>query len=202
MPILEQSVSNKRTAGRPAAFEVGTRQVKLAEDLVQMMQWIIRLEGGTLAQLIDPLARPEVVKRYSKRYAEILAIKMAEDAAKSEPGPPLPPPSEYTTPVVTDFVFGDPTPSEIAAAKTIVEMLGPLNPVTLERDHSRFDQLSAEEKQRLAEALESETKSLKEINRKLNEAIIARGQLLATIYPPVEETEPSAPPKSRRKPKL
>jgi hypothetical protein len=94
MLLLERSVAKKRPVGRPAAFEGGTRQVKLPEDLVQMMQWLTRLEGGTLAQIIDPLVRPEVEKRFSRRQADIVAIKVAEDAAAKasgrDPSPPLP----------------------------------------------------------------------------------------------------------------
>lgn len=42
-----------------------TRHVRIAGDLADMLGWIVRVEGGTAADELDPLIRRAVVKRYA-----------------------------------------------------------------------------------------------------------------------------------------
>lgn len=42
-----------------------TRHVRIAGDLADMLGWIIRVEGGTAADELDPLIRAAVVQRYA-----------------------------------------------------------------------------------------------------------------------------------------
>lgn len=85
---------SKRPVGRPAAFEVGSRMVRLPEDLADMVSWLASIEGVTVAQIIDPLVRPVVSKRYADKYPAIRAIKKAKDDALAlagkSPTPALP----------------------------------------------------------------------------------------------------------------
>lgn len=46
-----------------AALE--TRHVRIASDLAEMLGWVLFIEGGTAAEELDPLIRPEIVRRYA-----------------------------------------------------------------------------------------------------------------------------------------
>jgi hypothetical protein len=67
--------------GRPLSSEGerGTKQVRIMEDLAEMCSWIVRVEGGTTAQLLDPMVRAEVEARYERHKAAIEKIRAAED---------------------------------------------------------------------------------------------------------------------------
>jgi len=84
----------RKKVGRPAGFAGGAKNLRLPEDLVQMMVWIARIERRTAAQVVDPLVRREVERRYAELYPVITAIRKAEDAAAVasglSPAPPLP----------------------------------------------------------------------------------------------------------------
>ena len=60
----------------------GTRQVRVFEDVGEMISWIIRIEGGTTASLLDPMIRAEITARYLKHEDAIDKIKAAENALK------------------------------------------------------------------------------------------------------------------------
>lgn len=70
-----------KSPGRPTKAEgdQGTRLIRAFDDLADMISWIVRVEGGTTAQLIDPMIRPQVVARYTKHLAVVERIKAAEE---------------------------------------------------------------------------------------------------------------------------
>jgi hypothetical protein len=94
MLLVRHPVSKRRAVGRPAAFDVGSKAIRLPEDLAGMILWLASIEDVTAAQIIDPLVRPVVVRRYTEKYAAIRAIKKAKDDALAlagkDPTPPLP----------------------------------------------------------------------------------------------------------------
>jgi hypothetical protein len=59
--------------------EAGTRQVRVMEDLGEMISWIIRVEGGKTANLLDPMIRAQITARYQKHKEVIEKIRAAED---------------------------------------------------------------------------------------------------------------------------
>lgn len=67
--------------GRPTTGEGdrGTRQVRVMEDIAEMCGWIVRVEGGTTAQLLDPMVRAEIEARYERHRAAIEKIRAAEE---------------------------------------------------------------------------------------------------------------------------
>lgn len=121
-------MAKKNPGGRPAAFDVGSKAIRLPEDLAHMVLWLARIERKTAAQIIDPLARPEVQIRYAQRFAEILAIKMAEDAAAvasgNKPGPPLPEPADETGDLLAARSWSDQCPDE---ARRVGVCIGRIN---------------------------------------------------------------------------
>lgn len=71
----------KTTAGRPPKDEgeKGSRQVRVMDDVGEMISWIIRVEGGTTATLLDPMIRAQVTARYKKHEVVIQKIKEAQE---------------------------------------------------------------------------------------------------------------------------
>jgi hypothetical protein len=67
--------------GRPPTGdgERGTKQVRLMEDLAEKCAYIVKVEGGTTAQLLDPMIRDEVEARYERHRPAIEKIKAAEE---------------------------------------------------------------------------------------------------------------------------
>lgn len=65
--------------GRPKGnAEASTKQVRLMDDLVEMIGWIVRIEGGSSATLLDPMIRAEIEARYKPLDAEVQEIKRKE----------------------------------------------------------------------------------------------------------------------------
>ena len=60
--------------------DAGTRQVRVFEDVGEMISWIIRVEGGKTANLLDPMIRAQVTARYQKHREVIDKIRAAEEA--------------------------------------------------------------------------------------------------------------------------
>lgn len=82
--------------GRPPASEgeKGTRQIRVFDDMADMIGWVTRINGGNAAQLVDPLLRPAISSAYKMIEADVERIKKAEDevrkaeeAAKRRKGP-------------------------------------------------------------------------------------------------------------------
>lgn len=84
MLTLRRSRVPKPTAGRPPRDEGdrGTRQIRVFEDLGEMISWIIRVEGGTTANLLDPMIRAQILARYTKHQDVIAKLKAAEEAVR------------------------------------------------------------------------------------------------------------------------
>lgn len=74
----------KNAGGRPPKSEgdQGTRQVRLNEDLADMLAWIIRIKGGTTAKYLDPLTREHIEGDFDEIEPEVKAIQKAERLAK------------------------------------------------------------------------------------------------------------------------
>lgn len=71
--------------GRPPKPEDEVnRGVRLNKDLADMIGWIVRLQGGTAAQLCDPLLRPQITKRYKDIEPEVERVKKAASNAKKK----------------------------------------------------------------------------------------------------------------------
>lgn len=79
--LLERDVGKQKSKGRPTNAEgpANTRLIRAFEDIADMIAWIVRVEGGTTANLIDPMLRPEVTARYQKHEETVNRIKKAED---------------------------------------------------------------------------------------------------------------------------
>lgn len=60
--------------------EDATRQVRVFEDIGDMVSWIVRVEGCKTANLLDPMIRAEVTARYLKHKDVIDKIRAAEEA--------------------------------------------------------------------------------------------------------------------------
>ena len=86
--ILEPSVAKQKSKGRPTSEEgpANTRLIRAFEDLADMIAWIVRVEGGKTANLIDPMLRPEVTARYEKHRETIERIRKAEDELRRVEG--------------------------------------------------------------------------------------------------------------------
>lgn len=77
--------------GRPSkedsSGDAGTRMVRLYNDVADMVGWIVELEGGTAAQLLDPLIRAAILARYKRIEPQVIKIKKAREEAKRKPTP-------------------------------------------------------------------------------------------------------------------
>lgn len=75
--------------GRPpkedGSGDAGTRMVRLYNDVADMIGWIVELEGGTAAQLLDPLIRGPIIARFERIKPQVQKIKKARDEAKPKP---------------------------------------------------------------------------------------------------------------------
>lgn len=73
-----------RNGGRPKASEgeAGTRQIRVNEDLADMISLVVRVIGGSSATLVDPMIRPDVVALYEKHKAAIEGIRLAEEKVR------------------------------------------------------------------------------------------------------------------------
>jgi hypothetical protein len=84
------------TRGRPKKLtdEDRTTHVRMKQDLAEMLRWVARVQNQNVADLVDPLLRPQIISRYAARLDLIQQLKAAEDAAAvaegRDPGPPLP----------------------------------------------------------------------------------------------------------------
>lgn len=58
------------------------RMVRLQNDMADMISWIVKLEGGTAAQLLDPLIRGPIKARYKRIEPQVKKIKQAQEEAR------------------------------------------------------------------------------------------------------------------------
>lgn len=82
--------------GRPkkADGDQATKHVRLFEDIAEWVGWIVRIEGGSSSQLLDPLVRAPILARYKKiehlveeiKGAERKAAEWAQKQSKKPPG--------------------------------------------------------------------------------------------------------------------
>lgn len=94
MLLLDRHMAKGR-GGRPkkADGDRGTRHVRVFEDLADMIGWIYHFEGGSVAQILDPLLREQVATRYAPYAAAVAQIKSAESGARKAAPVPAPKPS-------------------------------------------------------------------------------------------------------------
>lgn len=104
-----------RLGGRPRrGEEAHTRQVRINDDLADMLGWIVRLTRVHSAVYLDPLIRDRITADYTPLIPEIRRIQALEaETAKAEAeaqrrvedearkraaeNPPAPPPDETPT---------------------------------------------------------------------------------------------------------
>lgn len=67
-------------AGRPKN-EQQTRHIRIAEDLAEKLAWLAEFGEETVGEIVDPLLRPEVERRYELIESRVKKIK----AAKRQP---------------------------------------------------------------------------------------------------------------------
>lgn len=74
--------------GRPRKDdgEATTRQIRVFEDLADKIGWIIEIEGGSVANLVDPLLRNAIETRYEGISAAVEAIKRARERGRKASG--------------------------------------------------------------------------------------------------------------------
>lgn len=79
----------KGKGGRPTKHEGGrgTRQIRVFEDIADMLGWVYHFReqaGGreSIAQIVDPLLRAQVVALYEPYRPAVEAIQAAERAAR------------------------------------------------------------------------------------------------------------------------
>lgn len=61
----------------------GTRQVRVPEDLADMLTGIIEVEGGSVADILDPIARPAIVARFQQIEPALRTIRAARASARA-----------------------------------------------------------------------------------------------------------------------
>ncbi|VTR99166.1 unnamed protein product [Gemmata massiliana] len=61
----------------------GTRQVRVPEDLADMLAGIIEVEGGSVADFLDPIARPAVIARFQEIEPALKTIRAARASART-----------------------------------------------------------------------------------------------------------------------
>lgn len=73
-------------AGRPKkGAEAGsTATLRVFSDLAEMIGWIVRLDGVSSANLLDPLIRPQISARYETIRKDVDAIKKLEAKYKGD----------------------------------------------------------------------------------------------------------------------
>lgn len=82
--------------GRPRkhAKGTGTNQVRVDDDLAQMIGWICEVKGVSTANLISPMLQEPIRAMYEELYPLIKKVKEVQDQLATvkgqEPGPPLP----------------------------------------------------------------------------------------------------------------
>jgi len=52
--------------------------LKVNDDLGEMVSWVVKLKGGTVATYIDPLIRKQVEKDYADIQKDVEVIKRAQ----------------------------------------------------------------------------------------------------------------------------
>lgn len=75
--VTVTQMSRKRGRPKNEAHQ-GTRMVRINDDLADMLSWVARVEGGTVAQLVDTILRPQIIAKYQKYEPVIRAIQKAE----------------------------------------------------------------------------------------------------------------------------
>ena len=73
-----------KARGRPKLDEAETRMVRVHGDLADMIGWLVRIEGGTVAGLLDPLLRPQLVARYERIRPAVEQITKLRESAKKK----------------------------------------------------------------------------------------------------------------------
>lgn len=66
--------------GRPKN-EQQTRMIRVSEDLADRLGWLARLGGETVSEIVDPLIRPEVERRFALVEPQVKKIKALERQA-------------------------------------------------------------------------------------------------------------------------
>lgn len=95
--VMLSEVRRMGKGGRPRGnADAETKQTRINDDLREMLAWIVRIEGGSSAQILDPLIRPEIEARYArvKPTVDRIKAKQAEIDAEIEKAQQADPPGE------------------------------------------------------------------------------------------------------------
>lgn len=87
--ILVERMAKSPRKGRPKRDEGDgkTKHVRVFDDLAEKIGWIVKVEGGSSAQLLDPIIRDHIDERYQAIKPTVDAIIRAMDKRrKTSPG--------------------------------------------------------------------------------------------------------------------
>lgn len=77
-------------AGRPPrGTSRPTRLIRVSEDLADKLSWIAEFGDDVVAEIVDPLIRPEVERRYEQIESRVEIIKTAKAEATAIHAPEL-----------------------------------------------------------------------------------------------------------------
>jgi hypothetical protein len=70
--------------GRPKSEEgdLGTKHVRIKADLAEMLSEILKIDGGTSADYLDPLVRPQIATTHAELLPAINALKKGREQAE------------------------------------------------------------------------------------------------------------------------
>jgi hypothetical protein len=73
-----------KKVGRPrkGEGEQETKHTRVFMDVAEWIGWIVRIEGGSSAQLLDPLIRSPIGARYKRIEHLVEQVKQAEAEAE------------------------------------------------------------------------------------------------------------------------
>jgi hypothetical protein len=70
-----------KPASETEASQPLTKQIRVDAELADMLGWIVRLKGGTIAQLVNRMMRSEVDAIYKTIEKSVVEIKKIEGEA-------------------------------------------------------------------------------------------------------------------------
>lgn len=84
LTLLGPAMGRANRGGRPRADEGdrGTRQIRVFDDVGEMLSLLVRILGTSTAQLLDPMIRPDLESMCKRHEAEIAKIKEADEVVR------------------------------------------------------------------------------------------------------------------------
>lgn len=66
----------------PEADDGSTKQIRVFADIAEMISWIVRIEGGSAALLLDPLIRPTIRAKFEVIRKDVEELKRMQAKEK------------------------------------------------------------------------------------------------------------------------